>query len=442
MSSLLTPLLDRPVTDVIALDPRRQYTVAEFMGQVHQLAENLPPVGYAINLCADRYRFLVGFCAALVRGQCNLLLPNHRVRTQHWARERYADCLVLHDGIEVLESCPARDLCELPRGASSSDIPEIDLDHLCALAFTSGSTGESTAVPRNWRTIWEATAINRSAYLERIDRDWQLLATVPAQHMYGLETSIFLPLRAPVSIHPGRPLYPIDVARDLAELSEPRVLVTTPIHMRALLASDIEFPPVALILSATAPLQADMAAAMEQRFQGVVREIYGCSEAGSLAFRHTAREDHWQLFDAFDAEEDSQGNTEVRAAHLPEPIELQDILHWQDERRFRLVGRSSDLVNIAGKRASLAELNGQLLALPGVVDGVIFEPPEEAGVTRLAALVVAPGCDRSALRSSLRATLDPAFIPRPLVLVDALPRNETGKLPRQQLLELYRACRG
>jgi acyl-coenzyme A synthetase/AMP-(fatty) acid ligase len=32
--------------------------------------------------------------------------------------------------------------------------------------------------------------------------------------------------------------------------------------------------------------------------------------------------------------------------------------------------------------------------------------------------------------------VDPVFLPRPLRLVDALPRNETGKLPRAALLRL------
>ena len=35
--------------------------------------------------------------------------------------------------------------------------------------------------------------------------------------------------------------------------------------------------------------------------------------------------------------------------------------------------------------------------------------------------------------NALRQRIDAAFLPRPLCLVDALPRNATGKLPRQAL---------
>jgi acyl-coenzyme A synthetase/AMP-(fatty) acid ligase len=54
------------------------------------------------------------------------------------------------------------------------------------------------------------------------------------------------------------------------------------------------------------------------------------------------------------------------------------------------------------------------------------------------AFVVAPGRARSQILAALRARLDPVFLPRPLVLVDALPRNATGKLPRAELRALAR----
>jgi acyl-coenzyme A synthetase/AMP-(fatty) acid ligase len=418
-----TPLLERSANDVIGIDSRSTLTVSQFLDRVSKTARGLPDQGHAINLCGDRLNFLVGFCAAIVRGQCNLLLPNGRAQTQHWVKQRYPDSYVLHDGVEVIEFCADHDLRSLPDGPGDETVPQIALEHVCALAFTSGSTGESTAVPKNWRTIWESAEINRLSYLEDLNRDWQLLATVPAQHMYGLESSIFMPLRARVSIHPGRPLYPVDVATDLAMLPEPRVLITTPVHMRALLASDIDFPGVDLIVSATAPLDPAVARSMEARFGGVLREVYGCSEAGSLAVRRTAEEQDWRLVDGFQVDVREDGATVISAAHLPEPVELQDVIQWLDGHRFRLAGRSADLINIAGKRGSLAELNRLLLALPGVEDGVIFEPPETGGVTRLAALVVAPGCEQKDLSRALRENLDPAFVPRPLLLVDALPRG-------------------
>jgi acyl-coenzyme A synthetase/AMP-(fatty) acid ligase len=57
-------------------------------------------------------------------------------------------------------------------------------------------------------------------------------------------------------------------------------------------------------------------------------------------------------------------------------------------------------------------------------------------VHRIAALAVAPGLDEHAILDALRLAIDPLFLPRPLRLVAALPRNETGKLPRAALIAL------
>jgi acyl-coenzyme A synthetase/AMP-(fatty) acid ligase len=95
-------------------------------------------------------------------------------------------------------------------------------------------------------------------------------------------------------------------------------------------------------------------------------------------------------------------------------------------------------VNIAGKRTSLGYLNYQLNSIPGVRDGVFVMPDEEgaASVPRLTAFVVAPGLSQGDVMAALRRRIDAAFLPRPLNLVDALPRNSTGKLPRAAIAAL------
>jgi acyl-coenzyme A synthetase/AMP-(fatty) acid ligase len=85
----------------------------------------------------------------------------------------------------------------------------------------------------------------------------------------------------------------------------------------------------------------------------------------------------------------------------------------------------------------LAYLNYHLNSIDGVEDGVFFMPDESGrSITRLTALVVAPTLSTEIVLSSLRERIDPAFLPRPLHLVSALPRNELGKLPRDRLVQL------
>ncbi len=134
--------------------------------------------------------------------------------------------------------------------------------------------------------------------------------------------------------------------------------------------------------------------------------------------------------------------TIVDGGHVPQPTQLADVLEVLDAQHFRLLGRSNDLVNIAGKRSSIGHLNYHLNAIDGVVDGAFWMPPERAGdaeVVRLVAFVVAPQLSDGAIVAALRQRVDAAFLPRRIVQVASLPRDPTGKLPAERLAALAAA---
>jgi acyl-coenzyme A synthetase/AMP-(fatty) acid ligase len=256
--------------------------------------------------------------------------------------------------------------------------------------------------------------------------------------MYGLELSVLLPLRSRAAIHSGHPFFPADIARALAQVPAPRMLVTTPHHLRALLRADIALPALDAIVSATAPLDSQLADAAEIRYSTHVIELFGSTETCVIARRRAARDEPWDLYPGVSLQPQPDG-TLVDAPYFPAPTLLHDIVELLPDRSFRLCGRNGDLLEIAGKRASLADLNRRLLAIPGVNEGVVFQLDADAvGVRRLAALAVAPNLAAPQILEVLRAGVDPVFLPRPLKIVDALPRNAAGKLPRAALLEALR----
>jgi acyl-coenzyme A synthetase/AMP-(fatty) acid ligase len=128
----------------------------------------------------------------------------------------------------------------------------------------------------------------------------------------------------------------------------------------------------------------------------------------------------------------------VRAPWFPEDVWLQDVLEVQADGSYIVRGRNSDMVEVAGKRASLEDLTRRLMSVPGVSDAVVFQQDAAGGaaVQRLAALVVANGLTEAQVLASLAPLMDPVFLPRPLVLVTHLPRNDVGKLPRDRLLAM------
>jgi acyl-coenzyme A synthetase/AMP-(fatty) acid ligase len=404
----------------------------ELVARAGRLALSLPPAPGAVNLCEHRGNFLIGIVALLMRGQACLLPPSRAPAVIKEVMREHAGCHRIDDAF-------------VDRGSAAIvttrvELPAIAPERIVLVGYTSGSTGRPQSNPKTWATLVAATGFNAARIREAIPaaqsahRPW-ILATVPSQHMYGMETSVLLPLLADMGLHAAHPLFPADIATALAELPEPRVLVTTPVHLRALLESDIDLPPVAVVVSATAPLSPEVARCVEQRYGAALVEFFGSTETCVIASRRTAKETTWRPYPGV-ALRPVAGGTEVDAPWFPAPTLLQDVLEVGADGTFVVRGRNTDMVEVGGKRASLADLTRRLLAVPGVTDGVVFQPERvgDAPVQRLAALVVAQGLSEAELLERLAPGMDPVFLPRPLVFVSRLPRNDVGKLPREQLL--------
>jgi len=306
-------------------------------------------------------------------------------------------------------------------------------DRIVAIAFTSGSTGASTPHPKTWGSLFHNSRLAAASVLGGSDRT--LVSTVPPQHMYGLEASLLSALTAQSVLYDDKPFYPADVRLALESMTAPRVLVTTPAHLKVLANAAVELPPIECVVSATAPLPVELARHIEDAWNTQLVEIYGCTEAGVMAHRRPVQSETWRTFDG--GTMTATGVAEYRAPQLPAPVPLQDVLELRSATEFFLRGRATDMIKVAGKRASLQELTRQILAVPGVVDAVMFLTDTE----RPAAAVVAPGLTATAVLHELRAHLDGAFVPRPLIIVDELPRNALGKVPREELLALLAKAR-
>lgn len=419
---------------------RRQgpVSVAQFLADVRQVAELLPAAGSVFNACEDRYRFMVGLAAALVAGKVSLLPASHTAETLRQLREFAADLVCLHDGKGEEIDLPRVRYPEraVPPDASLA-MPEIDAQALAAYLFTSGSTG----APVPHRRSWGSMVMNGRAEAERLGTLAQghaIVGTVPAQHSYGFESTVLLSLHGNCTAWSGRPFYPADIAAALAAVPRPRLLVTTPFHLRALLDSGVAVPPVDLLLCATAPLSEALATEAETRLDAPLMEIYGCTESGQLASRRTRAAEPWRPLAGVRIEQ-QDGIALASGGYVEGRVPLADYLDLRGDGSFELIGRHADMINIAGKRSSLAYLDRQLNTIEGVIDGCFFMPESSGAaedITRPCAFVVAPTLTPARLLEALRERIDAVFLPRPLILLERLPRNATGKLPRADLQAL------
>lgn len=428
-------LVCRPSDDVLFRLKDEAITAAKFLSMAHQLANGLPAGDHVVNLCHDRLHFVLALAAALLRGQVSLLTSDRSPERLRSLRERYPGLYSLSNDPVATNPLPHHHFrAQPPRSdAGEPDNPQIPGERLAAIVFTSGSTGEPVGHAKSWGALVERSLDASVCFGMTEAQPASIVGMVPPQHMYGFETTVLLPLHVPASTWCGAAFYPEDVASALRAVPAPRVLVTTPLQIRALLQNATELAPLERMISATAPLFPDIAAAAEQRWNTRVFEIFGATEVGSIASRRTVDGDIWTTYPQVRIREE-QADTIVEGPFAV-PHALSDVVEMQDARHFRLLGRRADLVKLAGRRASLAELNRILIGIDGVLDGQFVAPDDldRRPTARLLVFVVAPERSADEIMADLRGQIDPPFLPRRVIRVAELPRNEVGKLTEQAL---------
>ena len=448
-------------TQVTAYWGGQSLLAGEFLTQVEHLADRMPAGQFVLNICTNRLNFALGFCAAVMTGRTTLMPATLAPELIDHFRTRYPDLVVLWDQNNPIGGLPE---CQIDREAlrglsnpGAFQVPDIADEHIAAYVFTSGSTGLPQAHPKTWGLLHRnarAQALRLQETLElTAHAPFTLIGTVPAQHMYGFESTVLLALLTGNAFAAEHPFFPADIAQSLEQVPGCKVLVSTPFHLsrfcQAKMEQGLDLTPVSLVFCATAPLSQALARQISDTLDAPLLEIYGCTESGQLATRISADTTVWHTYaDVVISERPvaaTEGGSQFFASggHVPGEVLLGDLLVLQDPSHFELLGRGVDMINVAGKRHSLASLSHLLCSVEGVQDGVYFLPdesPDDASrgnVVRPVAFVSAPGLTPQTIIEGLRQKMDAVFLPRHLYFVEALPRNSTGKLPRQVLMDLY-----
>lgn len=431
---------------LMAWENDNRLTHGVFLDDVRAVVRALPNRKHVINLCNDRYLFMVSFVAAIIKEQINLLPQDRVYETLYAINEDYKDCYCISDRYLselILEQVNINDLLKREntnRENSSRNLPKINAEQIAAIVFTSGSTGKPKANNKTWGSLVQGAQRTANRF-GLYDSNLHIVSTVPPQHMFGLESSVMLCLQCNLPMNRGRPFYPEDIRKEIETVENNIILVTTPFHLRACTSTQgVQWKNLDFILSATAPLNIDIAKQAEEKMQTKVKEIYGCTELGAIASRDPIDSLQWHLYDGLELYQEKDKSF-VNIKGSQEPIVLNDNVKILDGDSFELLGRNEDIINIAGKRGSLADIKLKLLSIKGIDDAAIYLPDSEKDIVRLTAFIVAKSLTTKEVSTAMLNKVDSIFIPRPIYIVSSLPYNESGKLSQQSLKTLAVKCK-
>lgn len=384
------------------------------------------------------------------------------------------------DGVVLLEdlslTTAARAAAEQTTGAvlrisDESDLPQWDListnirgldlgGDVQLIKLTSGTTGAPRAVLFNTTQLAaDCDAICSTMGIGPKDRNFGVIAF---SHSYGFSNLVTPLLCHGVAVIASGDALPRAIINGVAR-AQATVLPAVPAIFDSMAALEGEMPTLRLCISAGAPLRMAVADAFRDRFGVKLHSFYGASECGGICYD---RSNDSITTDGFVGTPMDNVIVERREATLEAslvritttavgigtvPISEDggldglgtfcpaDLLAGDALGGFRIVGRLSDWINIAGRKLDPAEVEDVLRALPGVHDAVVIGLDDSRRGQKVCALVAGDSSIVSleSLQRHCKSLLQRWQIPREIRVVAALPTNARGKISRPQIASTW-----
>jgi acyl-CoA synthetase (AMP-forming)/AMP-acid ligase II len=326
------------------------------------------------------------------------------------------------------------------------------------LKLTSGTTAAPRAIRfRSEQLLADCIQICDTMGIGADDLNF---AVIPLSHSYGFSNLVTPLLVRGVPLVLSRDRMPRAVLDDLARTGA-TVFPGMPVFYQAF--CEMENPPalpkLRLCISAGAPLPLEVARKFREKFQRSIHSFYGSSECGGICYDRDA-----ELFEPGFVGQPMQGvelelmepdaaasRVRVRSpaagdGYFPEPddeklgdgIFVPDDLLSASAGGFRIVGRISDVINVAGKKVNPAEVEAELLRFDGVRAAVVFGREAIRRNEEVAACVVADeGVREIDLLDFCRGRLSGWQVPKRIFFVEEIPVNERGKVSRRELAQRF-----
>ena len=347
------------------------------------------------------------------------------------------------------------------------------------MLYTSGTTGRPKGVRKSAASPEQTAAMGRwITELFGLERGMRTIVANPLYHSAGYGHAMLVLRQRGLVVLERR----FDPRRFLALIEQHRIthLQLVPTMMYRLLRLPVEVrarydtSSLRHVLHGAGPCARETKQALIDWWGPIVREYYGSTETGGLVscdshewLAHPgtvgkARDGAVVRIVGEDGETLPPGEVgTVYARHPSTPpftyhragdkraamehdglLTCGDLGYLDDDGYLYLVDRRTDLVLCGGVNVYPAEIEQQLQQMPGVSDcAVVGAPDPELGQIPVAFVQFEVGSEVTldGMRDFLAGRLARTKLPRRLEIVDALPRDDTGKVRRARLLELARA---
>ncbi|MBY4676112.1 AMP-binding protein [Marinobacterium arenosum] len=327
-----------------------------------------------------------------------------------------------------------------------------DTNYAALEIYTSGSTGEPKPIQKSIAQLEHEVRALEALWPSQAGT--VVLATVTHQHLYGMTFRLFWPFSSGQLFERALCEYAEDILQQ-AKLYLSFSLVSSPSHLGRLNEA-LSWEPLSgrcsYLISSAAPLKRADSQKACSLFAAPVREIYGSSETGAIAWRSQQESDQdalWQALPSVFLKPNEDGTLCVRSPYMGEleRFSLPDRVAFDENGRFKLLGRVDRIAKVEGKRVSLAALE-QRISENDLVENVRALTLQRQRVeTGVVIQLTAEGwleLKRSGrkilvkrLKENLAAHFEAVVLPRRWRFVEQFPYNQQGKLPLGDLQKMF-----
>ncbi|MBN1365172.1 MAG: AMP-binding protein [Syntrophaceae bacterium] len=429
---------------------RKEFTFSGYSyGNVLELAAGLKKTlakrsgEKILCLCTTNKAVTAACVLASLAGFCRLILPYSF--SSHALSEMYDATgfnLAIADhpeemppGVEIITPLP-----DEPGNIKPKIMRDPDKPFLCL--FTGGSTGKPKVWSKSPRNLLaEAFYLKETFALSEKDL---FVATVPPYHIYGLLFSVLVPFVAHARVLPDIYTFPQEIISAINK-HKASVLISIPIHYRALKVDNLSVPSLKIAFSSAGALDRSDGLHFYKKTGVGITEIYGSTETGGIASRNISEQtESWKAFDIVSWKL-TGSRLSVKSDFTSPEMERDmegfcltgDEVRREKENRFVLLGRADGIVKVAGKRVDLLDIQNKIKKLPTVSDAYVLALPSDKGRESVVAAVVACGLTETHLKKLLMDILEPYAVPRLVKIVSSIARTPAGKIDRSRIEKIF-----